>query len=205
MIARLRGVLLEKGTDHLIVDVGGVGYRVFASTEALAGLPAHGAEVTLRTYTHVREDAIELFGFADAREEALFVALLSIPKVGCRKALGILSALGASAIVAAVEDGDAARLARAPGIGKKTAERLVLELRGKLDAIAGERAPSGSGGRGGDARLGDLVAGLISLGFAPRQAERAAERACADLPEADLSQLLKAALAALRDGGLRES
>jgi len=199
MIAQLSGVVVEKAADHLLIDVGGVGYRVFASAEALATLPGRGEEATIRTHTHVREDAIELFGFADAREEAVFHALIGVPKIGCRKALVLLSGVGAVQIVTAVRAGDAARLARAPGVGKKTAERMILELEGKLDRLGDDDTEGGSGVDAAG-RTGDLLAGLTGLGYRAAQAEAAAAWACEKHPEAELPFLLRAALAHLRDG-----
>ncbi|MDF1565556.1 MAG: Holliday junction branch migration protein RuvA [Deltaproteobacteria bacterium] len=198
MIAQLIGVVMEKRADHLVLDVGGVGYRVFASAEALASFPGRGEKALIRTHTHVREDAIELYGFSDAREEAIFHALIGVPKVGCRKALVLLSGIGAAQIVAAVRSADAAALARAPGVGAKTAERLVLELKGKLDGLA--TGGSAEAERGGDEHLADLVSGLIGLGYRAAAAQKAAELACEQDPEGELPQLLKAALAHLRDG-----
>ncbi len=196
MIAQLIGAVIEKRADHLVLDVGGVGYRIFLSAEALAQLPGRGEKATVRTHTHVREDAIELFGFADAREEAVFHALISIPKIGCRKAMVLLSGIGAASIVSAVGAKDADRLSQAPGVGKKTAERLILELSGKLEGLAGGGALPDEI----DDRLVDLVAGLTGLGYRAQAARAAAEWACQAAPDDELPQLLRAALAHLRDG-----
>lgn len=195
MIARLRGELLEKGLDHAIVDVGGVGYRVFASLPTLAGLPAPGAQVSLRIHTHVREDAFELFGFATEVEEMVFEQLIATPNIGCKKAITILSGLPAEEVVAAIRDGDAARLAKAHGVGKKTAERLVVELRDRLSRLVPVE-----GGRstltGGPVE--DVVSGLTNLGYKADDARAAAEEVVAELGGADLPLLLRESLSRLR-------
>ena len=126
MIARLTGLVVEKSGDHAILDVNGVGYRVSLSAVAVAALPAAGEKVSLRTYTHVREDALQLFGFATEEEEQVFHELIAVKNVGPRAAQNILSGIEARELARAVADGDVARLTKVPGIGKKTAERLVV-------------------------------------------------------------------------------
>jgi len=132
MIARLWGRLRERGSEDLVVDVGGVGYHVYVSTQTLAVLPAEGAEVDLFTVTHVREDALQLFGFADPGERALFQLLQTVSGIGPRLALNILSGMAAAELREAIRRRDLVRLTRIPGVGKKTAERMSVELADKL-------------------------------------------------------------------------
>src|SRR5215475_1757697 len=137
MIALLRGVLLEKHPNQAVVDVGGVGYDVTIPVSTFSHLPEAGAEVRLRVHTHVREDAIALYGFLTVDEKALFERLISVSGIGPKLAVTILSGLAAADLIQAIRRGEVDRLVRIPGIGKKTAERLVLELRDKLPAAAG--------------------------------------------------------------------
>ena len=141
MIARLAGKVAEKGADHVVLDVGGVGYLVHLSAVTLASLPPQGGEAALRTFTNVRQDAIELYGFATEEEEAVFRALIDVKGVGPRAAQNILSGIDARELAQAVAGGDVARLTKVPGIGKKTAERLVVELKEKLALSRAPPAP----------------------------------------------------------------
>ena len=173
MIARISGKLLEKRADAAVVDVGGIGYLVQVSLQSMARLPAEGAQAQLRTYTHVREDALQLFGFVTEDEERLFLLLIDVSGVGPRLALNILSGMPAGELAEALVAGEIARLTRIPGVGKKTAERLVVELKDKLKTagIAARAAPaplplSGSGA---------LISALMNLGYKPATAERTAE------------------------------
>ena len=133
MIASLHGTLAFVGQDHAIVETGGVGYLVYAPRTVLGALPSVDEKVKLHTYLVVREDALTLFGFATVQQRALFEMLLGVSGVGPRVALNLISGVQPDELRAAVAQNDTARLARVPGIGKKSAERLVLELRGKLD------------------------------------------------------------------------
>ena len=191
MIGRLTGRIVEKTASEVIVDVGGVGYLVHASVSTLAALPRPGGEATLRIHTHVRDDALELYGFVDPEEEMVFRQLIQTPNIGCKKALSILSSLPAEEVVAAVRAGDAPRLARAHGIGKKTAERLVLELKDRLGSGREAAAPART-------LEADLVRGLTGLGFKEEACRRAAREVLAAHPDAELPVLLKQAIALLR-------
>ncbi len=193
MIARLHGKVTDKGVDHAIVDVGGVGYRVHASVGTLASLPL-GDTATLRIHTHVREDALDLYGFADEIEELVFHELIATPNIGCKKAITILSGLPAEEIVDAIRAGDAPRLAKAHGVGKKTAERLVVELKDRLDRFA----PGAAGKAPGGTLTDDLVSGLTNLGYKGEAAAAAAEQVLAEIGGNDLSTLLREALGRLR-------
>jgi len=172
VIARLAGTVAEKRDDCAVLDVGGVGYRVFLSTASLAALPPVGARSTLRIHTIVREDAIHLYGFADDEEESVFRALLGVSQVGPRAALNILSGIGPRELALAVAQGDLARLKKAPGVGKKTAERLVVELKEKLASLARGAAPRRPALA---ANLEQLEQALIGLGFKPPQAASAVD------------------------------
>src|SRR5690349_9870494 len=133
MIGRVRGVVAERGEDgSCVIDVGGVGYEIFVPLGTLGRLPLPPAEVTLHVHTHVREDALVLYGFASLDDRAAFRTLLGVAGIGPKMAIAILSALDASELAAAVQSGDTARLRGIPGVGKKTTERLVLELKDKL-------------------------------------------------------------------------
>ncbi len=196
MIARLSGKVAEKGADHAILDVAGVGYLVHLSALSLAQLPPQGQAATLRTFTNVRQDAIELFGFATEDEEDVFRALIEVKGVGPRAAQNILSGIEAKDLAAAVAQGDVARLTKVQGIGKKTAERLVVELREKLAVLA--RAAGPAPVSAGDDALAQLRQALVNLGYKPPQADGAAERL---RPEADgkrVDELLRDALKLLR-------
>jgi len=142
VIARLSGTVAEKGADFAVVDVGGVGYLVHLSAVSLAALPPQGEAATLRTFTNVRQDAIDLFGFATEEEEAVFRALIDVKGVGPRAAQNILSGIQARDLAQAIAQGDVARLTRVPGVGKKTAERLVVELKEKLALLARAAGPA---------------------------------------------------------------
>src|SRR5438067_11219310 len=137
MIAFLRGTLLEKHPNQVIVDTGGVGYDVQIPVSTFSKLPDVGSEVKLRIYTHVREDALLLFGFATPDEKTIFEKLISISGIGPKLAITVLSGLATSDLIAAIRTGAVQTLVRIPGVGKKTAERMVLELKEKLDMVAG--------------------------------------------------------------------
>jgi Holliday junction DNA helicase RuvA len=196
VIARLTGKVAEKGADHAILDVAGVGYLVHLSALSLAQLPPRGDAATLRTFTNVRQDAIELFGFATEDEEAVFRALIEVKGVGPRAAQNILSGIEAKDLAAAVAQGDVARLTKVQGIGKKTAERLVVELREKLAVLA--RAAGPAAASAGDDALEQLRQALVNLGYKPPQAEGAAERLRPEAEGKRVDELLRDALKLLR-------
>ena len=205
MIASLRGRLLERSPSGIVVEAGGVGYAVSVSTHTLAGLPAAGAEVFLRTRQVVREDALLLFGFLEEDELRLFDLLMSVSGVGPRVALAVMSGLESRALVRAIREESIAALVAVPGIGRKTAERLVVELRDKLDAFA----PSASSGAGvaGPARAAsvlprnekfeDAVAALTRLGYTAAQSQDVLRRVSEGHEELALEAMVKRALALL--------
>lgn len=192
MIALLRGRLLEKHPNRIIVDVQGVGYdvQVPLSTFYQAGEP--GRDVTVRIHTHVREDQIALFGFATPLEHELFERLIAVNGIGPRLALAVLSGIEPADFVRAVQQGDVTRLTRIPGVGRKTAERITLELRDRLPALGPpepEAAPAGS-----DALDEDVVSALVNLGYQRVPVEKAVGAARRDRPDAGFEDLLRGAL-----------
>jgi Holliday junction DNA helicase RuvA len=196
MIARLTGLVLDKGEDTAVLDVHGVGYLVHLSAASLLALPARGEQATLRTITHVREDALDLFGFLTEEEEDVFRALVEVKGVGPRAAQNILSGIEPRDLAQAVAQGDVARLTKVPGIGKKTAERLVVELKDKLLALARAAGPGKSPQKGG--LIDQLQVALVNLGYKPAQAEQVAEALRDQAEGKGLDELLREALKAMR-------
>jgi Holliday junction DNA helicase RuvA len=196
VIARLAGVVVEKGEAGAVIDVHGVGYLVHLSAASLLALPPRGEAVTLRTITHVREDALDLYGFATEEEEGVFRALVEVKGVGPRAAQKILSGIPPRDLAQAVAHGDVARLTRVPGVGKKTAERLVVELKDKLLALA--RAAGPAPARPAGDLLDQLAAALVNLGYKPVQAEQVAERLRPGAEGKPLDELLREALKTIR-------
>jgi holliday junction DNA helicase RuvA len=180
MIAFLRGTLLEKHPNQVIVDTGGVGYDVQIPVSTFSALPDAGLEVKLRIYTHVREDALLLFGFATADEKTIFEKLISISGIGPKLAITVLSGLATPDLLSAIRTGAVQTLVRIPGVGKKTAERIVLELKEKLDMIAGG-TPSTSTAKTAAAALTvveqDVLSALVNLGCQRAAADAAVRKA----------------------------
>ncbi len=186
MIGRIHGKLVEKHPPQIIVNVNGVGYEIDVPMSTFYQLPANGAEVALYTHLLVREDAHQLFGFATEPERSAFRQLLKISGVGARTALAVLSGLSVADLREAVSTQDGGRLTKIPGIGKKTAERLLLELRDKLDGAAVTTAGVG------DRRQGDIVNALLALGYNEREAAWASKQLPAEVAVADgIRQALK--------------
>lgn len=169
MIGRLKGILVEKNSPQAVIDVNGVGYEVDVSMQTFYRLPATGEAVQLYTQLVVREDAHLLFGFATADERATFRQLVKVSGIGAKTALGILSAMSADELAQAVAEEDVKRLSSAPGIGKKTAERMVLELRGKLVSAVSDGPTALSAADETD----DIVSTLLALGYSEREAKAA--------------------------------
>lgn len=196
MIAQLKGTIDRKNLDSLILDVNGVGYLVHCSEATLATLPI-GGRVSMRIHTVVREDALDLFGFATELEEMLFHQLIRVPGIGPRIGMNILSGGLPEEIAGAIVQGDLARLRKLPGVGKKTAERLVVDLRERLAPMVGtapiRELPQPA--KAPPAPVDDLIGALIALGFKPNDAERFAATARGRAaPEASLEELVKEAL-----------
>lgn len=193
MIAKLRGLLDSFAADHAVIDVGGIGYLVHASSRTLAALGAVGGEVVLHTVMLVSEDDIRLIGFGTGEERDWFRLLTSVQGVGARVALAILSALPLDDLHRAVASGDSAMVARAQGVGPKLAQRIVNELKDKAGAVALGSGPSAAPAPG--SACADAVSALINLGFRPAEAGSAVARAEAELgPEAGLDALVRTAL-----------
>lgn len=192
MIASLRGTLAHVGADHLVIEAGGVGYLVFAPRPVLGGLGPVGEQCFLFTVLIVREDAMTLYGFASREQRALFESFLSVSGVGPKVALSLLSAGQPDEIRAAIAHSDTARLARVPGIGKKTADRLVLELKGKLD-LKGMPAPVAGASPAATAVNNELAELLVSLGYSGAEAASAIAALPADAPT-ELEERLRLAL-----------
>jgi holliday junction DNA helicase RuvA len=198
MIAMLRGRLLEKSPNRVIVECGGVGYEAAISVATFTALPADGAEVRLYIHTHVREDQIALFGFAEPEEKRLFEKLLTISGIGPKLAITVLSGIDAGRLVTAIRGGDHATLTRIPGIGKKTAERVVLELKDKLGDMAAAPVTGGTVSRG--VAADDVLSAMVNLGYARTAAEKAIEAVLAKQPalKEEFEGLFRAAMAAVR-------
>ncbi len=196
MIAHLRGHLLSKTPQSVVVETSGVGYEVSISIPTFTALPAEGNEVSLLIHTHVREDALALFGFMTRTEKRLFEKLLGISGIGPKLALTVLSGLPSERLVAAIHGQDHATLTRIPGVGKKTAERIVLELRDKLD----ELAPTASVAGVATPVSEDVLSALVNLGYPRAAAQKGVETAVARNPEMskDFELLFRASMAAMK-------
>lgn len=198
MIAHVRGTLLEKTPGSVIVDVGGVGYELSISVPTFTSLPDTGGEVKLRVHTHVREDAIHLFGFQTADEKKLFEKLISVTGIGPKLAMGVLSGLTLPELVTAIRGEQTAQLVRIPGVGKKTAERIVLELRDKLDGVGGAAVTIPAKAAALSPLESDVVSALANLGCQTAAAENAVRKATAALPSAGFHELFRKALELVR-------
>jgi Holliday junction DNA helicase RuvA len=191
VIALLEGLLVEKAPERVVLDVRGVGYEVWVPVSTFLELPDEGKTVRLRIHTHVREETLQLFGFWSEPERLGFRLLIGISGVGPRLAVAILSGVPVDRFVAAVRDGDLASLRSIPGVGPKTAQRILVELRDKVDAFELVGAPAAEGG-GVEAAT---VSALLNLGYARGEAEKVVRRALEGLPEApELETLVREAL-----------
>jgi Holliday junction DNA helicase RuvA len=199
MIASLRGVLLDKGIETIVIEAGGVGYAVTPTVAAMRSLPQVGSEARLFIYTHALQDSPwQLYGFADGDERSVFETLLSVQGVGPRVAVAILGGLPVPELVKAISGGDLARLTQIRGVGRKIAERLTVELRDKIGAVAhagGSLAPVPAANKVPAGRLGEVHGALVALGYKPAEFEAVLPTLDAELPAAEL---VKRALAALR-------
>jgi Holliday junction DNA helicase RuvA len=199
MIAHLRGLVLAKSSNRAILECAGVGYEVAISVATYAALPPEGREARLHIYTRVAEDALALYGFAEPQEKTLFEKLLTISGIGPKLAITVLSGIDAARLVDAIRAGDHAALVKIPGIGKKTAERVVLELKDKLDDLAATPSPSTHPPATGPIAE-DALSALINLGYPRPIAQKALETALTRDPAAaqHFEQLFRAAMAAIR-------
>lgn len=197
MIGRLTGIVGSLRPDRLILDVGGVGYRLQISLPTFYAMTERrGEQVTLEVHTHVREDALTLFGFLSESERAMFLNLVAVSGVGPKVALAVLSGIGVEELRATVAAGDRARLQKIPGVGKKTAERVLLELRDRLARDRGEAELPPDPTTGGDpgSLEDDAVSALLNLGYREDIAERAVRKARSDDADGSLEDVLRAAL-----------
>ena len=200
MIAHLRGLILAKSPNQIILECGGVGYEVAISVATFSALPGEGAQAAVHVYTNVREDQIALFGFAELPEKRLFEKLLTISGIGPKLAITVLSGIDASRLITAIRSGDHATLTRVPGIGKKTAERVVLELKDKLDDLAVTISHSAEGGVHHGPAGDDALSALVNLGYPRPVAQKAIESAIAKDSAAatDFETLFRAAMRLIR-------
>lgn len=194
MIAALRGRLLEKQPARLIVDVGGVGYDVQVPLSTYGGVGDVGSDITLRVHTHVREEQIALFGFLTPLEQQIFERLISVNGIGPKVALAVLSGIAPGELVAAVQGNEPARLTTIPGIGRKTAERIVLELRDRLPAAMPVSPDSTAPG---SAVRADLLSALVNLGYPRPTVEKAVGDVLKAQPSATFDEALRQALGRL--------
>ena len=197
MIAFLTGKLLEKHANTAIVDVGGVGYEVSIPLSTFYELGEVGSDVALRIYTHVREDAIQLFGFKTTRERDLYLRLVSVQGIGPKLGITILSGMSSDEIILAIRTDGLAKLTAIPGIGRKTAERLVIELRDKIGELSGggtTSEPSKESGLPLDSVFEDSLSALLNLGYQRPAAEKAVKQAAAEGTEMSVQKLLRRSL-----------
>src|SRR5207253_2820023 len=197
MFAHLRGILLEKHPNQAVVEAGGVGYDVTIAVPTFTKLPDVGSEVRLRIHTHVREDALALYGFLTQDEKALFEKLISVSGIGPTLAIKILSGLAAGDLTLAIRRGEVEKLVKVPGVGKKTAERMVLELRDKLPAPSGGE-PGAPAAEALSPIDQDVLSALINLGCLRPQAEAAVRKAKAGVTSTEFEPLFRRALELVR-------
>jgi Holliday junction DNA helicase RuvA len=197
MIGFLSGKILEKDANTVIVDVGGVGYEVTIPLSTFYELGEIGSDVQLRIFTHVREDALQLFGFKTSRERDIYLKLISVQGIGAKSGIAMLSGMNADEIVTAIRTNNLVRLTSIPGVGKKTAERMVVELRDKIGELSASAAAASSGSasdQGSDTVFDDALSALVNLGYQRNAAEKALQDAAKDGAEMSVQKLLRAAL-----------
>ncbi len=207
MIAHLSGTLLAKHATSVILDVGGVGYEVTIPVSTFYDLEDAGAQVSLRIYTHVREDALQLYGFRTARERELFTLLISVSGIGPKSGIAMLSGMSADEIITAIRTNNLARLTSIPGVGKRTAERLVIELRDKMAALSSPAleediaAQAAAGAPASeDALRDDTLSALVNLGYQKAAAEKAVTQAINEGGTLSVEALLRRSLQLLSKG-----
>jgi Holliday junction DNA helicase RuvA len=199
MIAHLTGVLLTKTPQSIIIDVGGVGYEAMVPLSTFYALPETNERVGLLIYTHVRDDALTLFGFHTRLEKDLFLMLISVSGIGPKLAVNILSGIGPQDLLGAIANGDALRLQAIPGVGKKTAERIALELKDRANKALGDRdMPQVQAPQGEERRImDDALSALVNLGYSIKSAKMAVDKAQARVGEMTLEGLIREALKTL--------
>ena len=208
MIAHLSGTLLVKQTNTVIIDVGGIGYEVTIPLSTFYDLEDSGSAVALRIYTHVREDLLQLYGFKTTRERELFLRLISVSGIGPKLGITMLSGMSADEIIASIRSNNLARLTSIPGVGRKTAERLVIELRDKIAALSSpaleEEFATRAGGAGSpvseDAMRDDALSALVNLGYQKASAEKAVTAAMQEGGDLSVEVILRRSLRLLAKG-----
>jgi Holliday junction DNA helicase RuvA len=193
VIAYLRGRIFEKQPNRIVVDVDGVGYDVFVPLSTFYGLGDAGSEIALRIHTHVREDVLSLYGFASRLEQDLFERLIGVSGIGPKLALAVLSGIEPPELIRAIERADVSRLTAIPGVGRKTAERLVLELKDRLPTAQATPAAAADHARTAPVK-DDVLSALINLGYHRPLAEKAVDAAVKTMPEGDFERTLRQAL-----------
>ena len=199
LIAHITGKLIQKQPNSVIVDVGGVGYELIVPLSTFYDLGEDGAVVSLRVHTHVREDALQLFGFRTEREKKLFLLLVSVSGIGPKLAITVLSGLSAEELVQAIRTSNLVKLVGIPGVGKKTAERMLVELKDKVAAILppGLEEPASLAAQSSEAMREDVISALVNLGYQKAQAERALNAVLKQTPDAKFEAALKSSLRSL--------
>jgi len=200
MIALIRGHLIQKNPGYVLVETNGIGYQLFVSLTTFYDLPESEQDVVLHAHTHVREDLLQLYGFSTLLEKELFQILIGVSGIGPKLALNILSGITPPELVHSLGSGDMARLISIPGVGRKTAERMILDLREKAQKIQTREAFPGTDRRRPDKMAEDVVSALVNLGYKKGQAEKAVESILRQTPEITLEKALKASLRVLCTG-----
>jgi holliday junction DNA helicase RuvA len=196
MIAHIKGNLQAKSTNAIIIENGGIGYEIITPLSTFYALPEAGHEVSLHVYTHVREDAFILFGFMTEIEKKIFKLLITVSGIGPKLAINILSGIGPDELLSAISSGDVVKLQSIPGVGKKTAERMALELKDKALKITSdvELPLSVAATRADKAILNDAISALVNLGYPSKSAGSAVDKACSNMKEVTLEGIIKEAL-----------
>lgn len=197
MIASLTGRLQRRTVEGVVVDVAGVGYLVSVPLSTLAALPEQGAEISLHIHTSLREDTLSLFGFATEREKDLFLALTGVSGIGPKLALAVLSGLQPDDLIASIAAGDDARLCAIPGVGRKTAGRICLELKDKVRGLESGARPAPAEGPSAGDTVEDVISALVHLGYRRAQAEEAARKAALAQPGVRVEDLVRIVLGEL--------
>lgn len=200
MIAQIRGHLIHKNPGSIIVETNGIGYQVFVSLSTFYDLPGTQQDVVLHTHTHVREDLLQLYGFSTPLEKELFQLLIGVSGIGPKLAINILSGISPPELVRSLSAGDMARLVSIPGVGRKTAERMLLDLQEKAQKVEARGALPRIDLRPADGIAEDVVSALVNLGYKKTQAEKAVEGVLRQAPEITLEKALRESLKVLSAG-----
>jgi holliday junction DNA helicase RuvA len=197
MIASISGKLRRKGTDYLVVDVSGVGYEVHVPLSTYCGIPEQGDDVSLHIHTHLREDSLSLFGFLTEAEKDMFLLLMGVSGIGPKLALAVLSSLAVADLSCAIRASDEAKLCAVPGIGKKTAARMVLELKDKIKHLASSPAASSPAAAATPDDAEDVISALVGLGYKKPLAEETVRKISDHRPGLAIEELIREALSVL--------